>query len=442
MRRIRTSALLAAAAVAALLLSGCLWLEQGSVVLTQPGGIGDVHLRFVVCSVGVEGEGENAKLTCGSGEEAAEAQYFAGLVVPTGAAMPDALEVSPGPGAAPMTLTRNDLVGAAFAGFPPLQENGTIAAGTEVVGYSSGAVAEPPNVTQEWTVDADIGLPAAADGGSYGGPFGVTVLPATRLVSAELPADQALVCDQNLETATAFCAGEGQPVSLGTSDLQIAPPSRTAAAPGTRVKLPFRLDFASSAASPPKLGLSLGSNLARKAARLRLSSNSFDRAPTDPATKRAPLTTRTATVSLAPAAKPGLYEVTLSARGSAGGSPASGTALLRVKRPLKPRLRAPRRVGAKLASTRGVFARVTMPTARSRLALRLLSPRTPGRGRKLLAQKRRTARRAGPLRFHLRLPRARALALRSPTGAKLQLRARVVVPGKKPRRLTRIVRLR
>ena len=73
------------------------------------------------------------------------------------------------------------------------------------------------------------------------------------------------------------------------------------------MKLPFVLDFASSAAELPKFKLAVTSTL--PGAGLSLSGTTFTRGPTDPATNRAPATTRTAIVRVPATAAFGRYEL-------------------------------------------------------------------------------------------------------------------------------------
>lgn len=434
MRRTRLPALLTAVAAAALLLGGCVGLKEGSVVLTQPGGIGSVNLRFSICTLVVNEESKS--VACGAGSEATEGQFFVGLVVPTGTQAPEALTVTPGPGAGPLTLTRSAEVAPALSSNPLLAETGTAVppAGAEILGYASGTIAEPAGKALEWTVDASLSLPPTADGGSYGGPMRVAVLPASREVTPERPASRPLSCAPEDLT---FCATSEAAVELGTSDLKIAAPA-SAVAPGTQVKVPFTLDFASSAAALPKLSLKATSTLPK--ARLRLSNASFSRAPTNATTRRAPATTRKVIVDVPASARAGSYELALTATATQGGT-AAGVATLTVKPPLKARLKAPRRVRARTASAKGIPVRVVMPVAGSKLVLRLSGPGPGGTGQALLKKIVRKAKAAGPLQLRLKLPSAKALALLA-ANAKLTLRATISTPGVKPRKLARTVRLR
>ncbi len=435
MRRTRLPALLVAVAAIALLLSGCVWLKEGSTVLTQPGGIGGVNLRFLLCTTVTSEKGETS---CGSGSTATEGQFFVGLVMPAGTQAPEALTVTPGPGAGPLTLTRSTEVAPALSSNPVFAETGTAVPppGSEMFGYASSVIAEPAGQTLEWAVSANLSLPPVADSGSYGGPLRIAVLPASREVTPERPASRPFSC--STEGDLTFCSTTETAVELGTSDLKIAAPASTAVAPGTQVKVPFTLDFASSAAALPKFSLKATSTL--PAAELRLPSASFSRAPRNTTTRRAPATTRKVIVTVPPSARPGNYELTLTATATQGGTVTS-VATLTVSPALRARLVAPRRVKASVASAKGIPVRVVMPVAGSKLILRLLEQSPGGSGQAQLKKIVRKAKAAGPLPLRLKLPPAKTLALLA-AEAKLTLKATISTPGLKPRKLTRTLRLR
>lgn len=435
MHRTRLLALLVSVAASGLLLSGCVWLKEGSVALTQPGGIGTVQMRFALCTTAITEEGKS--IGCGAEPKATEGQFFVGLVVPTGTQAPETLTVTPGSGAGPLTLTRSTAVAPALSSNPALAETGTVVPppGSEILGYASSVIAEPAGQTLEWAVSASLGLPPVADGGSYGGPLRVAVLPASREVTAERPASRPFSC--STEGDLTFCSATETVVELGTSDLKIAAPASTAVAPGTQVKVPFTLDFASSATALPEFGLTATSTL--PGAGLGLSNASFSRGPSNATTRRAPATTRKVIVNVPPSARPGNYELVLTATAAQGGA-ATGVATLAVKPALKARLTAPRRVKASAASTKGIPVRAVMPVAGSKLTLRLQEQR-PGGGQAQLKKMVSRAKAAGPLRLRLRLSPAKALALVA-ADARLTLKATISTPGLKPRKLTRTLRLR
>ena len=281
--------MVAAAAVLAILLSGCIGIKPGTYSLTQPAGIGAVNLRLTVCTliVGeIAPESKVPPIRCGAPSEPGQGQMLATLVVPVGSVTPESLTVVPGSGAAPTTFTRNPGLTAAMkatefspgvVGPPP---------GFEVAGYSSGQVAEPGGQELNWTIEGVIGLPPGAGGGTFGGPLKATTIIGWRNVTPGLSASRPINCEEE-EPGTTICGGaqaSGE-ATLGVSDLKIAPPARTTVVPGAKATLPFVLDFASSAAALPKFQLALSTSL--PGAGVRLSNSTFSRAPSDPATGRA-----------------------------------------------------------------------------------------------------------------------------------------------------------
>src|SRR5262249_16766521 len=125
-----------------------------------------------------------------------------------------------------------------------------------------------------------------------------------------------------------FC-GVAEPngeATLGVSDLKINPPSPTAVYPGTKSKVPFVLDFATSASHLPSFKLALASKL--PGAEVSLSNSSFSRGPGDPATGRAPATTRNAIVEVPANARLGRYELALTATANQGGATGATTTLV------------------------------------------------------------------------------------------------------------------
>ncbi len=438
---VRRGALLGTGVLAAALLGGCVWIKPGSVSLSQPGGIGAVLLHFSLCSAGPEEQGEAIVAGCMPHAETSQGQVFLGLVVPSGAQLPNTLTATPGAGGTPISFARNAEVAQALATNPNLAASGLSLppAGFEIAGYLSGIVSDQEGQSPEWTVDAELGPPAPADGGSYGGPFKLTVLPGWRLVNAEYPASRPLACQElpfEDETWCSIPEPDGE-TETGTSDLKISPPALLRAAPGTEAKPHFSLDFASSLLAPPRFALAASSNLG--GAGLKLVQRNFSRPPVNTPDHRSTPATRTVKVKVPPTARPGTYEVTLSASTAAGGSTAA-TAQLTVTRPLRPRLKAPRRIAARVAWRKGVPLRLTMPVAGSHLALFLFGKKPGGRVT-LVAKKLLKAKKAGPLKLRLKLHRRAALALRG-AGAKLTLKATIWIPGGKRSRFTRRLKLR
>ena len=437
------SIVVAAAAVLAILLSGCIGIKPGSYSLTQPAGVGAVNLRLTVCTLVVGELAPESKvppIECGAPSEPGQGQMLATLVVPVGSATPESLTAAPGAGAAPTIFTRNPGLTAAMnatefspgvVGPPP---------GFEVAGYSSGQVSEPGGQELNWTIEGSIGLPPGAGGGSFGGPLKATVIIGWRNVTPGLPASRPINCEEE-EPGTTICGGaqaSGE-ATLGVSDLKIAPPATTTVVPGAKVTLPFVLDFASSAAALPTFQLALNTNL--PGAGLRFSNSTFSRGPADPATGRAPKTTRKAIVQIPAGARLGSYELGFKATAGQGGFVTAATTLV-VKPKGTAKVTVPRRVKAQIATGRGIPVRLVAPIADTRFAIALKGPGPSGNGIVRLRHKARTAREFGPIVLRLRVPRARAKGFLA-SGAPLRVEARINQPGTtRPKRLVRVLKLR
>lgn len=447
MRRARRLPIvIVAVAALAVLLGGCAFVKPGSVSTSQPLGIGPVQLKATFCTA--KGESGAVAPNCGApGAEApGRAQLLLVLQLPIGTTAPATIATVPSAGASPASFTRNQQVAEAFAAVAT-PEKPLPPPGFELAGYISGEVAEAPTRTDEWALAAGLGLPPGAGGGSYGLPFRAAVLGGWREVSGSQPASRPVACftvgeELVVPPGIAFCnsvAEQGNEPTLGVSDLKIKPPPQTSAVPGAKVKLPFVLDFASSAAELPKFKLAVSSKL--PGAGLSVSNNSFSRGPSNPATNRAPPTTRQAIVEVPATARLGSYEVGFTATANKGGIVTAATTLV-VKPNGQPQASVPKRVGVGLASTRGILVKLVSPIAGSRFVLALKGPKPSGKGKTRLLKKVWVAKEAGPGSVRMRLPAAKARAILA-AGAPLVLEAKVSVPGtKKPRKLTRTLTLR
>jgi hypothetical protein len=370
---------------------------------------------------------------------------LAGLMVPTGSSAPATLTVTPGPGATATTMARNQEVAAAFTKL--LGREAKLPAGFEIAGYLSATIGEPVKQEVEWTFDSELGLPKAADGGSYGGPLKLAVLGGWREVTAGLSASRPVSClgengekPEEFKPAQASCSlpEATNEALLGVSDLKIALPPTITAAPGETVKLPFNFDFASTAAVPPSFKLSATSSL--RGAQVSLSNGTFSRGGFNPTTHRAPVTVRKVIVQVPKTALPGSFQVTLTAKTAQGGT-VTGVATLKVKGKGGVKLKVPNPVKATLASGAGIPLQVTVPLAQTRVIARLFGPRPSGHGRILLTKTSAVSKLPGPLKLRLRLRKATAQALLA-AGAKLHLELKVFQPGAKPAKLSRPLRLR
>jgi hypothetical protein len=324
---------LAAVLVAALVLSACAYFKSGSLVLTQPGGIGSAQVHFMLCSgPDVEGEG------CQPASSTEDLQYLLGIAVPPGSAVPQTVTAVPTGGGSPIVFTRNDEVAPQFAAASsaieklakeegaPAEFPGTQTwppAGLEGIGYLSDPQHENEGELNEWNVDLDVALPTPAEGAPYPGPFAIALAYGARQVNPENPPNRPVRCaiigsGSPPDPSAAICPGVGLKGQLGTSDLKIAAPATTPAFVGGTAKVKFPFQFASSASPYPGFGLAASSTLSK--AGLKLSSKVYTPGAPDPSTHLAPPASRTVTVTVPKKAKPGTYQVTLNATAGPGGT--------------------------------------------------------------------------------------------------------------------------
>jgi hypothetical protein len=281
--------------------------------------------------------------TCNPPSETEQVQVLVGIAVPPGSTPPATLTAVPVGGGSPLTFTRNDEVGAELAASSvnlekvakesESTEEGTQAwppAGLQGVGYLSAPFQETEGVTQEWTVDADFGLPVPADGSPFAGPFGTALAFGQRVVSPEQPANRPVRCyrfEAEPQENEAFCAGTSGTGQVGTSDLKITPAPRGTVFLGGKGTVGFPLTFASTAAVLPSFNLSTTSTLPK--AKVTLASPTFTPGTPDPASHRSTPGLATVNVKVPKNAKPGLYDVTLTAT-TAQGAAVSQVAKLKV----------------------------------------------------------------------------------------------------------------
>lgn len=343
-------ALIATAALG-LVIAGCANIKAGSLAGSQPGGVGSVRVHFVLCTVG-------KTEPCGATEKNETLQYLVGIAVPAGSTPPANFTAVPLKGGSPIAFTRSDEVASEmaaaaaslqklFEGAGTQKEKEEAAAlktvlggpwppsGTQGVGYISAPVTEAEGANLEWSVDADFGLPAGSGSSPYTGPFGAAIAYGFREVG-KLPASRPVHCIRfeggvKSEEGDAFCGGTVQQAQIGTSDLKIAAPKKTAQAfVGGSGQVNFPLNFASTAGSVPTFSLS--ATTTAKGGKTKLTSKTFAPGAINASTHLAPTGTGKVTVSVPRSIKPGTYNVSLTATASQGGS-VTGTAKLKVVKP-------------------------------------------------------------------------------------------------------------
>lgn len=371
----RTALALIAAGALALLVAGCAFVKPGSLSLSQPGGIGSVRVHFILCSLG-EGAG------CGkSEEESATVQYLAGLAVPPGSTPPQTFTATSTNGGQPVTFTRNEEVTSEMTAastsmqaflnelspkereeaekFKPIIGGPWPPAGLQGVGYLSAPVQEIKGQSPEWTVDADFGLPPAAQAGQpFAGPFGTGLAFGLRLVTPENTAGRPVHCvrlskGSEAKESDAFCSGSVGESQLATSDLGIGKPAKTPQAfVGGSAELAYPLKYAGGAA----LSFAMSATSTAKGAKTtKIAPSKFTPGAPDATTHLSPNATGKVTVTVPKSVKPGTYKATLTATAPQGGTvsqvgtfkvvkakikfgkvkvnPAKGTATLPVKVP-------------------------------------------------------------------------------------------------------------
>jgi hypothetical protein len=332
--------------VAALVFSACAYFKSGSLVLTQPGGIGSAHVHFMLCS-GPDVEGEGCQPASGT----EDLQYLLGIAVPPGSVVPQTLTAVPVAGGSPIVFTRNDEVAPQMAASSssieklakeegaPFGIPGTQAwppTGLEGIGYLSDPQHENEGDLNEWNVDFDVALPTPAEGAPYPGPFATALAYGARQVNSEFPSSRPVRCtilekETMPDPSMAICPGVGLQGQVGTSDLKITAPTKSSAFVGGTAKIKFPLRFASSASAYPAFALTASSTLGK--AKLKLPAPSFTPAAPDPSTHLSAPASGGITVTVPKSAKPGTYNVTLNATAAPGGGLISQVAKLKVTKP-------------------------------------------------------------------------------------------------------------
>jgi hypothetical protein len=327
-RRLAKPALvLIALAGLAIALSACAIFKEGSLQVSQPTGIGTVRVHFALCTGGEASPGA----VCHQNEESGQSQYMLGIAVPPGWAAPATITAQPVGGGLPIVYTRNDEVAEAIAPGPNPEEPWP-PAGTETVGYLSAVFDEETGANHDWTVDIDFGIPNAAGGGSYAPLFKASIATGWRRIDGSHPADREINCfevEPGPDPDSSSWCEVNEEKEIGTSDLKIPAPGANSAYVGGKGTVAFLLDFGSTATTLPSFSLATTTTLPK--ATLALSSPTFVPAPPDPATHRSS-GTGTVNVTVPKTAKPGVYDVTLTATTAQGGS-VSGVGKLQVTKP-------------------------------------------------------------------------------------------------------------
>jgi hypothetical protein len=326
----------------ALGLSACTAFKSESFSVSQPGGLGSVHLHLIICT---ETSASGAE-ECAAEDRTGSAQSILAFAVPVGSQVPTTFTATPnGPGPT-ISYSRNQEVAeriteqktAEEAETKKEEEEGKTTdpswrvPGTEVIGYLSAPYAETEGQKLEWPVDVTVGLPAPADGGAFAGRFITGVASGWRLVDAGHPADRAVSCfEGSMSEFNGGCFLQ-ESLEAPVSDLRVSAPPAASVYVGGTAAVPFTLNFGSSLPAPPTFGFAVSASL--PGAKVAVSPATF--APTlDASTHRAAPQPVSATVAVPKGTAPGTYDVTLTATSNSGGSVSQVAKLIVTKPVLK-----------------------------------------------------------------------------------------------------------
>jgi hypothetical protein len=401
--RIRLVAAAAAAVVGvAALASGCA-IVSGFGSTGQVDVIGDIEGTVNVCASGSAncGNGYSGLLAVdGSG------QLLVGIRAREDVELPASL---PRVGSPPLTFAASPTYTA------ELQRLSPAAAGTRWAGYISPTLTySTTSGPQSISFKIVEALRRGADGSPFKGPSSTDIVVGARLVTPTAPEGRPVTCGTSLTTVnqqdTTICQDGFGGFGGGTRDLGVLTPAAQAAVPGELATFTFPVRYAGAASPQADFALTAGSTL--PGSLFAVTPDTFQ-PPNDGS-----LQARVA-VGVPPTARPGDYDVTLTAR-LGNGQTRAGTGRLTV-RPAPP--------GAGGAAVSG--------QAGARLKLTVILPR-----RLSAAAARRTgvvlligASEAGPARVRLFQGRAKKpkaakrVSLRAPGPTRVVLRSRRLVKG-------------
>jgi hypothetical protein len=309
--RARWRRLTAAAAVvtATALASGCVVFQSGP-TSSQLQTIGDFQQTFVVCASNNTAPGGcNDPGLSGTPAVTSPAQVLIGIQLPT-AVTPPASFTSTGPEAL------------AFAQSPSsaaeLERLAPAAAGSRWVGYISTMV-NYSGTSGSQTVPVTLAdkLEQAADGSPFRGPLATDVRLGARMVTPAFPESRPVVCGPSLTTAFdedpapatdnwIICGDAKVATSSQTRDLGVLGGSATGSgAPGSLVSVPFTLRYAGNATASANFALAATTTLPN--AVLAVTPGAL--APASNSDTQALVA-----VGVPAGARPGTYDVTLTAR--------------------------------------------------------------------------------------------------------------------------------
>jgi hypothetical protein len=385
-------------AAAATLTSGCA-VVSGFGLISQPEVIGDLEAPFNICASG--------STNCPNGQSGLIAVDGSGQLL-VGLRAKDEVGF-------PATLTSVSPA-VTFAASPTysaeLQRLSPAPAGTHWAGYISQTLAYTAGSGPQ-TVSPRIvlSLRRGADGSPFKGPVQTTILVGSRLVTPTAPATRPVTCGSALTTVnqqdTTICHDGSGSFGQGTRDLGVLPAAAETAAQSGLATLAFPLRYAGTAS--PQASFSLVASSTLPGALFAVTPDTY-LPPTDGSTQA-----RVA-VGVPAGARPGTYEVTLTARlgngqarsatskltvrpapaGATGGGAGPGVAAS-VSARLRLTTILPRRLSAAVARRRGIVVLIGATKA-GPARVRLFQ----GRGKKPKASKRARLKVPGPVKVVLR----------------------------------------
>jgi hypothetical protein len=330
-RFLRPAALLAVLVALPLTLSACAEIDQASITVTQPGGVGAVHVHFRLCTAH-QGFPSGEYELCAANQNNGNGQQILAYAVPKGSSIPATITPTPGPGAPAIVFSRNQEVAERIAEEGASSEPPWPPVGDEVAGYLSNVIAEHEGDNYEWSVDADFGLPTPADGKAFAAPYEAGLGEGWREVSEEKPANRPINCEESVFSPPEVhfygtCSFLRETFPLPASDLKVTAGAPVEAFAGDTVPVQFGLELGSTAASPPSFVVSGTSTVPQ--AKVASTEPSLAPPSLDPQTHRSAPIASTLKVATPAKARAGTYQVTLIASPPAGGK-VSATATLKL----------------------------------------------------------------------------------------------------------------
>jgi hypothetical protein len=244
---------------AALLLGGCVSFVNGSPTATQLDTVGDVEITTVVCAAEGSAGGGKRWEGCDSDDvegdaptdpnfeaAAGNAQLLTGYRVPDGTVAPASFLGHPAAGGTSIAFARSPSYESQLEQLYPTPD------GHYWAGYLSGPFTHTDSAdpaAHRMTISARFGLPKAAGGAPFEGPFAYQQVVGARRISGSSPFDRPVTCGIVVDaTVCAYSPLEPDPPvykMVATRDLGLVPGGGDpAGSPGATVAVPFDARYA------------------------------------------------------------------------------------------------------------------------------------------------------------------------------------------------------